>query len=84
MKKEEAMDQKLVTVAGRDICYIGKYDCDQYWMVRLSSTCDHTMSTQELFDISPYEKFRSKEGCEEYVKRQVLKTCKRILKEQGE
>ena len=78
------MSEKLITIAGQPICYIDQYEENQYWMARLCNTCAYTTSTQQFFSIDPYKMFMSKEKCEEYVKKQVLKTCKRIVKEQGE
>ena len=78
------MTEKLITIAGKDVCFIGQYEENQYWMARINNNCGYTTSTQDFFNIDPYKRFMSKEKCEEYVKKQVLKTCKRILKEQGE
>ncbi len=77
------MSEKLITIAGQGICFIGQYEENQYWMGRESNTCAYTTSTQGFFNVDPYKRFQSKEKCEEYVKKQVIKICKRILKEQG-
>ena len=78
------MREKLVTISGQPICFIGQYEGNKYWMATERRTDRYTTSTQDFFDIDTYKRFRSKEKCEEYVKKQVIKTCKRILKEQGE
>ena len=78
------MNEKSITIAGQDVCFIGQYEDNQYWMARLSNTCAYTTSTQGFFNIDTYKRFRSKEKCEEYVIKQVRKSCKKILKEQGE
>ena len=77
------MSEKLISIADQGVCFIGQYEENQYWMARTNNNCAYTKSTQGFFNIDPYKRFRSKEKCEEYVKKQVLKTSKRVLKEKG-
>ena len=75
---------ELVFVGETPICHIGQYEENQYWMAREANVCGYTYSAQNVFNIDIYRRFRSKEKCRAYIKKQVLKQCKRILTtEQG-
>ena len=72
--------EKLVFVGYAPICYIGQYEENEYWMARLDNTDALTRSTQSLFEIDAHKRFRTEKKCKEYIKKQVLKKCKQILK----
>ena len=72
--------EKLVFVSNTQICYIGQYEDNQYRMARLDNTDVSTRSTQSLFEIDAYKRFRTEKKCKEYIEKQVVKKCKQILK----
>ena len=43
--------------------------------------CTSVDNTNDIFDIDLLKGFRTKEACEKYVRRQIIKFCKQVLKD---
>ena len=74
------MEEILIEINGIEICYIGQYEENRYWMAREHNTEWKTYSAQEVFSIDPYKRFTTKENCKNYILKQVAKKCRELLK----
>jgi len=70
---------------GQDwITTIGQYTDSSKYLPALMEMPRYTITVNDLFEIDAEKSFKSYESAEKYVKSQIRKKCKELLKELGD